>query len=369
VDISTPALRTALVAIADDGKRPDHIRAWALRLATAKGVADADLLALVGRLSGKLRDETELGLIERQNRPTTERRLAALLADDASIQAGEVSFPHDSPLGWVGHITSDVFWPRLVALRAQALRLSLPNVAGLITGVMAKIDGVRLAQVIREQIPVTPDAWREVQEVRATEYEREARLRQAQATPFERIIGRLRRATTLGMFKIWCEGLTDGPTIDEFVLKMPGATELGIVTDSLGGWNNILSPNWRPDRLRDGCHDLVVLLDGDKGRDFTAAGNPLNANALRVQRILAAVGVELFVLERYAVENYFSQPACETVLGPAIAARFPLPLYAHANLSHNKNDNPRIARQMNIADLAGTDLLRTLESIVVRSRV
>ena len=253
------------------------------------------------------------------------------------MQAGEVSFPHDSSLGWIGHITSDVFWPRLVALREQALRLALPNVAGLVTGVMAKMDGVRLAAVVREQIPVTPAAWRDVQELRATEHERDARLSQAQATPFERIIQRLRKATTIGMFKIWCEGLTDGPTVDEFLTKLPGMTELGILTDSLGGWANILSPSWRPDRLRDGCHDLVVLLDGDQGRDFATPGHPLNANARRVCDILAKVGVELIVLERYGIENYFSQRACEAVLGPAVSDHFPLPLDRPANLpNHNK---------------------------------
>jgi hypothetical protein len=369
VDISTSAVGAALVAIADNAQRPEHIRSWAIRLACSKSVPDADLVELRGRLQGNLKDETERGLIDRQHRPTIERRIAALLADDAAMQAGDVPPPHDWNLGWIGQITSDVFWPRLVALRAQALRLALPNMAGLITGIMSKIDGGRLAAVVRDQIAVAPAAWRDAQEVRATEYERDARLGKAQATPFERIIHRLRRATTLGMFKIWCEGLTDGPTIEEFLAKIPDSTELWIVTDSLGGWNNILSPRWRPDRLRDGCYDLVVLLDGDKGRDFTAPGRPLNANALRVYEILADVGVELIVLDRYGIENYFSRPACEAVLGLAVGRCFPLSLFADANLNHNKNDNPRIAREMNIADLAGTDLLQHLEVIVARSHV
>ena len=312
----------------------------------------------------------ERGLIDRQHRPTIERRLAALLADDAALQAGEVPFPHDSNLGWIGHITSDVFWPRLEELRAQTLRLAFPNMTGLITGVMAKMDGVQLAQVVRDQLPITPVAWREIQELRATECERDARLLAARATPFERIIQRLRRATTLGMFKIWCEGETDGPTIDAFLAKLPGASELGIVTDSLGGWNRILSPNWRPDRLRDGCHDLVVLLDGDRGRNFGTPGHPLSADALRVREILQGLGVELIVLERYAIENYFSQHACEAVLGLGVAAHFPLPLHEAANLpDHNKNRNPEISQHMNAADLTGTDLQRILEEVINRSRL
>jgi hypothetical protein len=365
---STPALGTSLLAVADNTGHPDHIRSWAIRIACSGGTPEADLVALAGRLRGGLKDEVEQGLIRRQHRPTIERRIAALLADDAAMRAGEVPFPHDSNLGWIGQITSDVFWPRLADLRAQALRLELPNVASTVTGVMAKMDGVRLAGVVREQIAVTPAAWREVQELRALEYEREARLRQAQAAPFERVLQRL-RATTIGLFKVWCEGLTDGPTIQELFAKLPDATDVEIVTDSLGGWHNIRSPNWRPDRLRDGCHDLVVLLDGDKGRDFNAVGHPLNETGRRVRDILAAAGIELIVLERYAIENYFSGQACEEVLGPAAAARFPLPLYTRANLNHNKNQNPVIARRMNIGDLAGTDLFRILEDLVARARV
>ena len=158
-EISTASLGAGLVAIADNAQHPDHIRSWAVTLACSKGVPDDQLVPLTGRLHNGLKDTLERGLIDRQHRPTIERRIAALLAEDAAMQAGEVPFPHDSSLGWIGHITSDVFWPRLVALREQALRLALPHVAGLVTGVMAKMDGVRLAAVVREQIPVTPAAW------------------------------------------------------------------------------------------------------------------------------------------------------------------------------------------------------------------
>jgi hypothetical protein len=366
--ISTAALGTALLAIAGDTERPDHIRSWAIRLAYSAAVPDADLVTLAGRIQGSLKDEAEQGLIERQHRPTIERRIATLLGDDEAMRAGEVSFPHDSQLSWIAHVKNDVFWPRLVELRAQALRLELSTVAGVVTEAMSRIDGVRLAGVVREQIPLTPVAWREVQELRAAQHEREARIRQAQATPFERVLQRL-RATTIGLFKIWCEGLTDGPTIEEFLAKVPGAADVEIITHSLGGWNNILSPSWRPDRLRDGCHDLIVLLDGDKGRDFNSPDHPLNANGQRVRSILAEAGVELVVLERYGIENYFSRQACEEVLGQTAAARFPVLPYARANLQHDKNLNPRIARRMDIGDIAGTDLRRILEQLVVRARV
>src|SRR5262249_2054490 len=163
------------------------------------------------------------------------------------------------------------------------------------TSAMNKIDGVRLAATVRQQLPITPPMWRDIQEMRAIEYEREARMRAAQGTPFQQVVQRLRRVTSLAMFKGWCEGLTDGPRIEELLNHLPGYGDVDIVSQALGGWYNILSPNWRPDRLADGCHDLVVVLDGDKGRDFNAPGRPLNANAQRIRQILAEAGIELIV--------------------------------------------------------------------------
>jgi hypothetical protein len=315
------------------------------------------------------RDDLELFLVERNHRPTIERRLAAVLHNDAAMRSAEVAIHQPSPIAWLAHVRSADYWPRLVELRAQALRLNLPNVVGIIMAAMNNIDGVRLAAVVREQLPITPIAWREIQRLRAGDYEREARVRAARATPFERVIQKLRMATSLAWFKVWCEGLTDGPTLDEFLKKLPGAAGLGIVTQSLGGWANIGSPSWRPDRLYDGCHGVIVLVDGDHGRDLQLPGRPLSATGERVRRILAAAGVELFVLDRYGMENYLGQSACEAVLGLGAGAAFPLPLYQKARIpGHNKNQNPAIARAMTTADIAGTDLLHILDEVVRRSR-
>jgi len=363
-EMTSAAIVQGLIHIASDVRRPLSTRSWAIRLASSKGATDAEMVGVATEHGGELADEAEGLLISRQYRPTIERRLAALIADPA-----EVDSPFDSPLSWIGNIRLPEVWPRLVELRAQSLRLAFPNVASLITETMKRIDGMRLVGVIREQIDLAPPEWREAQHIRSFEYERDARLQEAQATPFAEVIQRLRRATTLGLFKIWCEGLTDGPTLDELIRKLPGAHNCDIVTQSLGGWGNILSPNWTPDRLPDGCHDLVALVDGDKGRDWKRPGHPLTPEAERVRQRLAECGIELIVLERYAIENYFSQAACEAVLGRDPARLFPLPHYGPPGLNHNKNKNPAIARHIDLADLASTDLLRVLEAIVARSTI
>ena len=157
-----------------------------------------------GRLIGTLRNETELALVERQHRPTIERRLAALLGDPAALAAGEVGFSHESSVSWVGRIKTEAVWDRLVRLREQALTQALPNVATLISGAMQAINGIRLAGVMREQIRFAPAGWQEVQRLRAYEVERDARLLGPKR--YRSNNASLRRATTLGLFKIWCEG-------------------------------------------------------------------------------------------------------------------------------------------------------------------
>ena len=90
--------------------------------------------------------------------------------------------------------------------------------------------------MIREQIPFAPLEWQERQGLQAFEIERDTHLRNAQTTPFDEILRRLRQVTSLGLFKIWCEGPTDAPTIQAFVDKLPQTTRLDVVTDSLKGW-------------------------------------------------------------------------------------------------------------------------------------
>ncbi|MBI3279101.1 MAG: hypothetical protein HYZ57_04585 [Acidobacteria bacterium] len=49
-------------------------------------------------------DNVFAALIDRQDRPTIERELSALLDDDQKPQPSEVDFPHDTPLAngeWV----------------------------------------------------------------------------------------------------------------------------------------------------------------------------------------------------------------------------------------------------------------------------
>ena len=73
-----------------------------------------------------------------------------------------------------------------------------------------------------------------------------------------------------------------------------------------------------------GCKGAIVVMDGDEGRHLHKRNRPLTALAKREKARLAASGVELFVLNRYGIENYFSKSAMESVLGRDLTQFFPL---------------------------------------------
>jgi len=73
------------------------------------------------------------------------------------------------------------------------------------------------------------------------------------------------------------------------------------------------------------------------------------------------------VLERYGIENYFSQAACESVLGLDLSSVFPLPPFERVQIPNwNKNRNAAIATTMELEDLRGTDLREFLDIVGAR---
>jgi predicted ATPase len=72
--------------------------------------------------------------------------------------------------------------------------------------------------------------------------------------------------------------------------------------------------------------------------------------------------VACMVLERRAIENYFSDRAVKATLGDKYRALQPYEALRDAELSWNKNDNWRIAGEMDRAEIEGTDLGDFLDS-------
>ena len=71
----------------------------------------------------------------------------------------------------------------------------------------------------------------------------------------------------------------------------------------------MLSPQWTPEHLGDGCHDFAILLDGDGAYDFTRPGLVKRPAARAFLARLQQDGIEVKVLDHYGLENLLS-PTC-----------------------------------------------------------
>jgi hypothetical protein len=353
--------------------QPLDTKARALDVLIAVGVDTDSLTGLAKEVTeDELKTRIDTALLDFQHGPTIKEKLGRLLSDpEPTLKEAEAAGHFRNPLDWLGRIQTDEYWPILTKLRANALKLSLPNAAGIVTNTMARIDALRLADTIRKQMDITPAEWRPYQTSRALEHEREGTIRAAQSAPFDKVLRRLRRTTTIRLFKVWVEGARDMPGLEALAKQLAGDVSEDITVQSINGWASILTPEWKPTGLWDGCHDLIVILDGDRARDFSKAKRPLRSEIAAVTRKLKHAGIDYVILERYALENYFSQSAYEKVFGPQVAQYFPLDdgkSVASQIPTYQKTRNGDLAAATSLADLTGTDLLDALKSIEKRAR-
>jgi len=363
--LATPPIMAGVERVATDAARLNRAREAAVQIVADTGNAEA-LLRIAPTLPPELRQQVEDRLVEAQHRPTIERRLQRLADDVIALASGEVEVHVTNPLNWVARIRLREVWHRLTRLRRMALQHGLYRVATLFANTLYGIDGLEAVRVIRAQMPDTPVAWQPHLTARALELERDATIRAAQAAPFETVLRRLENASTLNRFKIWVEGPTDCSPVEHLAHKVPGAEHLNIVAQPLGGWGTILAAQWTPQSLGDGCHDFVMLLDGDGAYDYSRGGLVLKPEVRPFLTRLRVDGIHVTVLERYGLENYFPRHAFECVSGQDLSAHFPLDPRCPVNQQipgYNKNMNTALAQLTTHADLAGTDLAVFLELV------
>jgi hypothetical protein len=178
---------------------------------------------------------------------------------------------------------------------------------------------------------------------------------------------RLRLFSSMSRYKLWVEGPNDVPAGEVFAEKL--SEDAGVVVcQAVGGWAQVLNDHWSPRGMGDGCSDFVVLLDGDRARDWSRAGFPI-----RPERTLRSAiakfkrhKVRFVILERYAIENYFPQVAFESVLGVPLAGHFPLRPDKSVESQvpgYSKFMNGKLSAATALADLKGTDLGALLDEI------
>jgi len=353
------------------GERAHSTRWLAVQILTKAGDSGA-LLGIAEHLVGDLRAMVEGALVARGDRGTIERKLATLLASPELLDAADISTAFENPLSWLDSVTLPAVWSTLVQLRRVAIRRSLPHVSGRITEVLKRIDPIRLADVIERQIQDCPADWQSFERIRALECRREGAIRQGQGVPFEDVLRRMRQVSTLNRFKIVVDGPNDVGVLETLVGKMPEDSADFVVVRPVGGWAAILAGTWRPEQLLDGCDGILVLLDGDRAMDWTGPKKQLRQDVRRALARMRGAGIEYVILEWYAIENYFSRQALESVLGPLDDSLFPLDPERSVEAQvprFQKRRGPEVAQAMRLEDFDGTDLGRFLQMVQERARV
>jgi hypothetical protein len=321
-DLWSDRIERSLNAAIRNREVQGHIQVLALETLNRHSLSDSvleDLAAMAEK--PEVKECAFQTLVERQHRPTIERCLSQLLNSDSDLSVGEVERPGRSPLDWISKIKGNFAWDKLAKLRGISLQKSQPMVTGLLTDTLARIDRAETAKLVYRQIELAPPAWRHVQQGQAIRLETEARVEKAQTAPLARVLERLRGATSLNLLLVFCEGSTDIPVFKALLNQIQDLSDQ-VKFDFVGGWGQL--PQKDPTLFMLGCKGAIVVMDGDEGRHLRKRNRPLTALAKREKARLAASGVELLVLNRYGIENYFSKSAMEIILGRDLTQFFPL---------------------------------------------
>jgi hypothetical protein len=123
------------------------------------------------------------------------------------------------------------------------------------------------------------------------------------------------------LLKVWCEGPTDVPVFKALLEQIPDVPK--VLFDFVGGWGNLVNKD--PHNFEHGCKEAFIVMDGDLGRRLGRKDRPLTKQAKEQEKRLVGFPVELHVLKRYGIENYFPKAILEAVIGRDLTPFFPIP--------------------------------------------
>lgn len=113
------------------------------------------------------------------------------------------------------------------------------------------------------------------------------------------------------------------------------------------------------EEIRRISNDVVALIDSERH----SQGAPLSANREGFKSRCEQAGVRCHVLDRRAIEHYLSDAAIKRTVGPNYRALDPYEDRSSVTPVWSKHDNWKIAREMSISDLEGTDVGEFLSSL------
>lgn len=163
----------------------------------------------------------------------------------------------------------------------------------------------------------------------------------------------------LGFDKILLvEGVKDVKTIQQFLRMLNKDHE--IVLLPLGGNQMIIdSVEHELVELKRISDKIFSIIDSER----TSKDAPLSPQREGFRRICEKVGINILVLERRAIENYFTDHAIQNCMGPKYKALGPYKKLEDASMPWSKSENWRIAREMDLTDIQETDFYKFLSHI------
>ena len=105
--------------------------------------------------------------------------------------------------------------------------------------------------------------------------------------------------------------------------------------------------------------NIYAIVDSE----ITVAGSPAEGGRTAFVETCNKLGIRVCLTERRAFENYFTDRAVKAAFGEAFSMLEPYQALRDAPNGWSKVDNWKIARQMTIEELSGTDVGEFIKSI------
>jgi hypothetical protein len=158
---------------------------------------------------------------------------------------------------------------------------------------------------------------------------------------------------------LFVEGVTDVKTFQQILRKLKKDHE--IVVLPLGG-NQLINGTVAEElsELKRLSENIAVIIDSELNNPHEDISKDRN----EFKGICEKYGFKVLVTQRRATENYLLESAIQKVKGPKYKALEEYQKLNKTNPSWDKSENWKIAREMDLKDLEGTDILEFLEGWV-----